>query len=347
MNKSYEIKAYSIAWVFKTTLQASKRKNDINISSNINWPQGELNIELNLWINDTLWFSHSDILKVYSYSDVYPNWKLIFTWQVQNIVKQYWENIQSINISCFWLWTLLNELLFYSSSFVFSKNQDPSTTIKNIIDYFNSVYTFWWLSYTATSIVNYWSSVNIDFDYTNCYKAIDDTAKTTNFWYFIDEDWTVYFKDKPATATHKLTVQKDIQSIIVNETSQDVINSVLVEYKTWTTWAIEDSTSITTYWKKQEKVSQTELWDIWSATTFANNYLLKNKDKKIQTTIIVNDSYLYNWLTIEDIKPWDTITVLNFPIEINNLQVQKINYNSTQISIDLDYFLSIWKLFIL
>lgn len=343
--KSYEIKAYSLAWVFKKTLPANKRKNEISFSSNINWPQWQLDINLNLSITDTLWFDHWDILKVYSYSDTYPNWKLIYTWQVQDIVKEYWENIQSVNITCFWLWTLLNSLIFKSwANLVFTKTQDPAQTIKDIIDYFNSVYTFWWLSYTWSSITNYGSSTTINFNYTDCFTALKNSANITNYRWHIDETWIVYFKIKPVTPTHKLTVQKDIQSITIKEVSENIKNSVYVEYNIWTTWVIEDSTSISVYWKKQEKLTETQLW-VWSAITFANNYLTQNKDKKIQTTMIINDSYLYNWQTIENIKPWDTITVLNHSISITNLQVVRVNYNGINTIVDLDYFLKLSQFF--
>ena len=158
--KSYEFKVYWLDWTFKKTLNWDKLKSNISFNSSINWTQWQCNIELNFWVNDILWFNSSDIIKIYSYDDWFPSWKLIYTWQIQIIWKNYLSDTQNITLTVFWLWVLLNNLIFQSWwSQTFSKNQDPAQTVRDIINYFNTIYTWNWLNYTATSIINYWSNI--------------------------------------------------------------------------------------------------------------------------------------------------------------------------------------------
>ena len=367
--KNYEFKVYWLDWTFKKTIDWEKVASDLSFTSNINWVQWQCNISLNYAIDDILWFSESDMIKIYVYDDLFPDWKLIFTWQIQIVEQNYVENQQSITLTCFWLWVLLNNLLFQSWwSRIFTKDQDPAQTVKDIIDYFNTIYTWSWLSYTWTSIIDFWSDINISFDNDSCFKSIKSIQKATeSFYFYIHNNWVIYYRANTDSnnTLHKATSQKNAQSIQIKNSIEDLANFWYITYWSWDT-SYNDSTSISTYWRVDNYQNQTDLGDIWSATTFITDYINENKNVSTETQIVLNNSYNFityspidSWAeidtlwaidyiwktnqTIEDIKPWDRLTILNFPIDIIEKQVTRIRYSPTQLVINLENYLSLNK----
>lgn len=66
---------------------------------------------------------------------------------------------------------MLTWLVYYSAGYVFSKNLESSLIIKDVIDYFSTVYTGV-LSYTGTSVESTGITANFSFDYTKCLESI-------------------------------------------------------------------------------------------------------------------------------------------------------------------------------
>ena len=329
--KNYELKVYSVQGIYKKTL--SKLMNDITFSANINSFQWNLNLDLAYKIDKLIWINHRDIIKVYCFTD--KVWKIIYTWVIEEIEKKDSPDKEYITIKLNWLWVLLNEIIFKSLwSDIFWKNQDPALTIKNIIDCFNAEY-YPWFSYWI--IENFWSNININFENQSCFEALVKTQETTTFYFYINADWTIDFKPKNTTPTHKATLRKNINKIIENQINKEIYNSIKVKYGSNYTSYIEDNTSINTYWKKQKIITDSNIVDIGSATTFANSFLAKNKDYKQQVIIEINDKFK----KIENIKPWDTITVLNTPLSIQNLQIKQIDYRPFFITLTLEYFIKL------
>jgi hypothetical protein len=328
----YNYKVYSIDWSFKFPIPQTKIKEEVRFTSNINSWQWELVLLLDYnFENATI--VNTDIIKVYLWTT------LLYTWIVQDVKRVITNNYEEIELPLLWLWTLATYILYNDSWYTFTKSQDPSQTIKDIIDYINSVYTWSWLNYD-TSIETYWTSVDIDFDYDTCFEALQKCIETTNFSLFINWDWKVYFWEKPVTATHKLTVWKDIEQIIIDEDSENIVNKLILKWKSWTN-TYEDITSQTTYWLKEKYIEKTDLATTWTADEYWNNYILQNKNPVNKTRIIINKNY-----NIESIKVWDTIQVKNFKFTINNLQVYKTSYTWDKLELELENFDSFWKEFI-
>lgn len=337
MFKKYEYKLYTYAWVFKETLPWAFILNDFNYSSSINAGQWDAYLELNKPFN----YSNiilGDFIKVYVYSDNYLSWKLIYTWEVSRIERLLDYNKETIKLSLLWLWTLLNRVYARSGwSPTFTKNQDPAQTIKDIIDYFNTVYTWGWISYSGGWITNFWSNINISIDYRKCLDAINDIVKLTTYYFIIGWDWQVIFKTKPVIATHLLTVWKDINSLNILEDWETIVNNYILTYNWWTTSA-NNWASQSTYWIRELRESKTNINDLWSANTSASSYITDNKDYSKKTTIEVNNKY-----NLENINVWESVSVLNTNLSINNLQIQKINYNKEKVTLYLDNFNSLGK----
>lgn len=358
MNKKFEIKVYGLDWTFKRTLKGTERMSDFSFSSQINWGQGEVNIELNKDFWDLTYISW-DFIQVYVFSDIYLTGKLIYTGCIQRIDRIYTSWISKINLVVLWIASLLTFINYNAT-----KNQDPAQTIKDIIDYFNTKYAWNWLKYDWGFIENFGTNINITFTNKNLLDAIKDIVTTTNFWWTIWNDWQFYFQPYPTTSTHFVTAWKETDSINVVEDSERIINKVYIDYTWWSTTA-QDLISQATYWLKEKYESKTDLNNLASANSYANSIISQNKNPKQKITCTINDSFRFKWYYlwddtetwvdsdtwterglenwIEHLTPWDTLTIRNINYEINNLQINKIDYNVDMVKIELSEYDTIAK----
>lgn len=74
-----------------------------------------------------------------------------------------------------------------------------------------------------------------------------------------------------------------------------------------------------------------EITDVTTANTRASSQLAKNKDVRRKVTVQVNDNY-----DIETMKPGDLVTVRNSDYTITALQINKIEYNTDYIKVELE-----------
>ncbi len=331
MNKTFEIKVYNLDWTFNKLVSRSDLMKDFYYTSAINEWQGNADIELNLsiWNNDfTLW----QVIKVYIFTDIYPNWKIIYSGMITKMTWKITSWAESLTLNCIWLGSLLSFIYFKSwGNYAFTLNQEPATTLKAIIDYFNTKYTGTFLNYWA-NVSNYGSSVNLSYSYSKCLDALKNTASATNFWWNIRSTGELYYKTTPTTATHILTVWKDIDTLTIENDSERVINEYILTYNSWTA-TNSDATSKTSFWLRELQESKTDIQDLASANIYGTNYISKNKDYKKKTSIVINNSY-----NLESIEIGDTISVVNTDLSLKNLQIRKISYNINNMVIELDEF---------
>ena len=335
--KKYQIKAYDKIGTYKNTISPKIVMSDIIFSSNINWWQWELILNLNLNFNDTTYIEW-DIIKVTEYDENNTSWILLYNGFVSKINRLINTGSEYISLVCIWIHWLLNNIIFYDTSYTPTLNQDPAQSIKDVIDYFNTQY--WWtlISYSWGNIDNYGSSINIAFDYDTCYEAITKIVEATDFWWYIDQDWQVYFKEKPSSATYNITNKKDVESIDVQEDMESLVNKLFLERSGGTIKTYEDSTSQTTYWIKELFLSQTDLQDEASQDIFWADYISENKNTKKNTSIILNSKY-----NLEQLKPWDTLKLLNIDYTLDNVQVLQTNYTPDNMSLEIEKLVTFGK----
>jgi len=365
MNKKYWIKVYNLDWTFKQTMSVSERMTDISYTAQINWWQWELNIDLNIPISDVTFVSW-DIARVYVFSEVYPNGYLVYSWIIQRIDKKFESWNEYITLTCLWLASMLQ---FVQNNM--TRNQDPAQTIKDIIDYFNTKYTWNWIRYDWWFVENYWSNINITFTNKNCFERLRELVKCTIFWRYIWAECQFTFQPYPTSANHKTTAQKDLQSLNIQIDSERIYNKLYLKYN-WGTSTYQDLTSISTYWLKEKYEDKSStLNNLTSADSYWNTFIRDNKDPKAKINWIINDNFRtigYNlwdntltwdnawiwndiwtwqnrWWTdwIEHLNPWDTLTIQNISIPYVNKQITKITYNWDTISFNLSEFDTIWK----
>jgi len=330
MQKQYEYRVYSIDGTFKQTIPRNKILREPRFVMQINGTQWALSI----WVNTTFWdttFQTMDVVRVFEFDTVnHSSGIQIYSWVITRVRRMLEIGTQSIEYETIGIGTLLNFVLFnQSSSYIFSKNQDPSTTFGEIITYFNTQYTANWLSDSSTSL---WSSINYDFSHTKCYDGIREIAELTTYYWYIDRLWSLKFATKPSTATHFLTVWKDIENIQYIQDSEQLVNRHILTWKSGTK-TTEDATSISSNGLHELFESKTEIGDLSSATIAWQTLIDERKDDENRIKITVNNNY-----DIESIEPGHTVTVWNTDIAITNLQINKVEYNVEKAVLHLERF---------
>ncbi len=331
----YQVKVYNNNWtVLIDTIKPKDIISNISFSANINWWQWQLNIEINKDINDTT-YNLYNIVRVNEYSDNNKQGRWIYYWYISKLVRKQTTTRQTIVLTCLGIASLLPRILtgWYT-------DQDPAQSVRDITNQFN---TKMWnnLIYYWSNVENFGTNLKIN-QWSNALEWLQNCQKITNFWWFINGDWEIYFKPKPTTATHKLKNKKDVEQIIIDEDWENIVNriNVFVIPLPWKTY--EDATSIATYWLSEtsENVSDNYAW-VSGQDMYWTKFIEEHKDPKRKTSLIVNNQY-----DIGSINPGESIKVLNFEYDIDNLQIVQFTYTSDKINLNLEAFDSFWDLVI-
>ena len=339
LEKQYIIKLYDWNLNFLKVISPSIITNDISITETINAWQGQFNLNLNLPI-DTDYFNNARYCKVYMNDNTWRTDLLIYTWYISQIKRLFSNNSENIQVIFLSIYSLLDDVILRKNwDATFSRTADPSVIVKEIIDYFSTIYP-WILSYKNDSIQTYWKNITIRFEWITCQKALKNLVDWLDYYLFIGADWIVKYKQKPATSTHAFTYWKDVVDLTIPENLEKIYNAVQVIYEiAWVeneTTIAEDATSISKYWYKEILIKRGDLEDLTSAEEYRDKYLQENKDPKKDITITINTLY-----DIENIHPWDTIKVRNIWLNIENLQIKNIKYKYEEITLTLVYYTTI------
>lgn len=332
MNKRFEIKVYDKTWTFKKNINESQNwqkllMSDISFSYQKNWWQWELNLLLNKSFNSTD-IIRSDFIKIFLHDKNFPWWKLIYTWVIEEINRNYKPSQNTIEYVCRWLSSLLTRFYYYDTNYTFSKTDTASNIIKSIINYANTHYNWFNTSWVVDTVWN----ITVEFDFTNCFDALAKVLEQTEKYLFMWEDWTVYF-NKTASQNY-VTAKKDLQDLSIVEDWSEIINKVIVVYNAWVyIWL--DNTSITNNQLFEKKYDKSDL-DLAGATAFANQILANNQEKN-KTQLILNNNFI-----LENLKPWDNLKIRNIDYLINS-EISKVSYNTNTSTVYLEDYDSIGK----
>lgn len=323
MNR-YDIKVYSKEWIYQTTINPNVIMSDISFTENVNGWQWQLQLNLALGFGDNT-FHGGEIIKINLYNEKYKQWKQIYMWFVSQISRIYDINKWYIQITCLWIASLLNSILF-----TWSYSWTIETILTAIITKFNNNYT--WNLITVWQIDSYSENISVDFDNTvTCTKAINEINKITNYYWFVDSDWKFNFRKKFTQTNHIVANKQVVESMNLNYSMESIINKIYVERKDWTAKLYQDFTSQSAYWIKETYNKQQSIVDEQTQDEFWNNYLEQYSNPKNASTIVINDEY-----DIESVVPWDTVTVVNSEYTIKDLLIEKISYTPLKITLTLE-----------
>lgn len=317
--KEYQIKVYDMLWVYKSTINPLLIKTAISFSMNINWWQGEIKIWVNKKITDTDYkFSDMIIITIF---DKNNNGKQIYRWhitRIKRIIDNKWEGIE---LTCLWSIAFMNRIFFRSSwwNLTFSQNILPSQTMKDVIDRFNTNYNY----FTYAKIINYVNNINISFDYSKSWEALNIISKSTPLrYYYVDSIWDVTYRAKnDVLVNHRVKIDNEVDYFVSNEEIETLSNKIYIN-KTWSPFI--DTASISEYWRIEANIN-------WQGD--GNDYLQAKKDYKKEIKLIINSKY-----NIESIEPWHHITLLNADYTIQPLQVMRVDYSYNQVKLDLEKY---------
>jgi len=345
------IKLYNSSLVYQKTINPKIVKNKIVFTSQINWWLWRLVLQLDLLINDTT-FDFWDIIKIEK------NWTVLYSGVIDEINKLT-TNYQELEVVCNWYASLLARLIYNESgNYQVTKTDIASNIMSDVVDFYNTEYNYLTKDIETTS----WT-ISYDADFTDTLKmtkAINDL--TTNYYWFIDENWVFNFKEKPTSVRNKLTFEKNVFQLTADEDNTTIVNQLILEWKTGTTVHNFTSSQIL-YWVRAKKITDTSIVDFASANAFALSYFDENAypQKKIQLTITAWYEFEYAYIfddmeltfdeypetfdelvddkTIENIQVWEKIKILNLNHNLgNNLLIAKKTYNDEQISLDLENY---------
>lgn len=317
----------------KQTLKETEVLPDINFTENINGTQWNATINVKRNFNDDQ-VSNGDFVEVLVVDSNFPNGKKIYTGVIEEINRVFTESSNQVEFSCFGLGTLLTNVFYDSSGKIFSKDEDPWVTIQNIISYANSVIPWNW--FDSSGVELFWSNVSQDYDYTTCYQSIKNLAQITGFYFFVDADGLVTFKQKGSDVDHLLTVGNDVSSVSISQDATKVKNKVYVEYN-WGT-VIQTGGSVPDLLLR-EQIERDQGLNLASAQDLSQS-LIDNTGEKQKTSVVVNVNFAF-----ENIKVWQIVSVRNIDYPLKSLQVRKTSYTSDLLTIELDEFDSVEKVF--
>lgn len=317
----FNIKIYdkTYSWT-PQTLEIEKLESVSTFAAQINGGFWSVNVWIAYKITNTS-ITISDIVEIQYKNDV------IFIGSVLNVKKTYAANKELISLNLVGLGSLPSLLLTNATY-----SDTASNIIKDLIDDYNVEYWTSILSYDVSSIPSTVDTLDLDFTkYVSYLKAMEEVAETSGLYFFIDLDGKVYMKEKSAFTEHTLTLGLDVDEVIIDEDSKELVNSLILKYNGWTK-TYSDATSQSNYGKREKYLDKSsDLSNLATADIYGANYITKYKDEVKKISLKVNIEY--NFFSI---KAGDLINIRNTDYVLNTLQVAKITYWLEQATLELE-----------
>lgn len=314
MQKRFTIKVYSLTGTFIKTYNPLDIMGDVSFTRRINSGDGECRVRLALPIDsfdEGVSIAQMNVVKIYQRDDTFNQVAtLIYSGFIIDYDCAFENGTEYVELQLLALGSMLS-LDFYMNGASYSVSHagvDPGNIAKAIVDHFNTIYPGAWIGYGGGNVSLVGSVVSKNYVDTKWLDALNQAAQLAGVsgWYWrIAEDGQLWFRQKPATPTHLLTLGKHIQSGKVSKTGQDIVNQYqLRPGAPATNGDFTDATSITAYGRRGKVESDGTILTNRSRDLKGNGIIADLKDPKSNAQFVVNASY-----DIESIKPGDTITV--------------------------------------
>lgn len=343
MRKRYQVKIYSGAGVYQKTQNPLTITNDVTFTSKINGGQGQCEIDLDLPIDDFdegATIDHFNFAKVYEVDDTnHTSPILIFTGFISRYTPYFSGEKEGVRLTLLGLSSLLS-LAYYKNGASFTVSHaavDPSAVATAVIDHFNTVYSGSWLSH-GSNIDTVGTNITKDFVDKTWLQAMAEAIALadTGFWWHIGADGELYFKDKPASATHIFTLGKDVEAAEIKKDNEPIINALTLRWGGSPTVATySDATSISDYGRREKIVSDSGVGDATTADQYGDKKIADEKDPKVSARVVINSNY-----DLESVRPGHTCTILNAKTGGNpfpeNLLITSVAYSPDKVTLTLD-----------
>lgn len=366
--KRYEVKIYSL-WnpsVPKKTLtfiswnkEAVKLKNDFKFDGNANNWQWPLRLEFNKLFNDQD-VALGDIVRVRGYDDEHKTGRGIYSGYVDNLKRRADQEGQSIELTMFWLATLMNTIIAGGGIFSYP-NTDPSIIITAALDDFNSNFVSPLITFDPLPL--YGSPIDFRLDDATTLDVIKAIHNVTWWIFYVDWDGVFTTQPKGTIPDHKFTLKKDLNVVEKNSNRSDIVTRVYYQVTNvvagfafdWNgnvvpitreipiTYIYDNLAAQAIFGIIERRVIRDDLYvEEWVVTpavdNAANTYLEENSKPKNFLRLEINDKA--DFLTI---KPWDLVRIQNLDFTLEDAIINKINYSSTVMAIDCEKTLDFWQ----
>lgn len=206
------------------------------------------------------------------------------------------------------------------------------------------------INFTILTIPDVGEDITYSFKRTSYQDAIEKVRALApaNYYFYIDENNTVYFKAKPTTTTHTFVLGRHFSAVKAQRGVEKVKNSLLL----WNGETIspiykryEDSNSVALYGKRTEVVDDYGISDEATADMLAANYLTENKEPEIVLTVEIFDNTENpdgKGYDLENIKPGDTCKFVGFSEGFisryltENMLITSIIYSLDKVELTID-----------
>lgn len=185
------VKLYDNGGTFKETLQGTFLSSLPSFSNTLGYGCGDLTFTYSVDYTSTT-IQHYDRIQITG------RWgKVLYTGVIISLERIGNSKGEGIKVRCNGLNSYLKRTLYEdgASNFNFTVNQDPAQHIKDIIDFVNTKYSSLF-SYDATSIVDTGYDVSIEYDYNDCYEALQSVLDTSTYNFYVDPSGKVFFTPK-------------------------------------------------------------------------------------------------------------------------------------------------------
>lgn len=326
--KTYQIKTYNVDWSYKDTINPNDILNEVSFTENINGGAWQMIIDTQYKIDDQN-YKGGELVKVVVFDEYHKWWMQIYFWYISQIVKKVQQSREYTSFVCLWVNSLLNNVLF--TNWVQSKT--PSAMIKQVLTYFQNYYnciTEWSIDSSITTTKNY------NRQYKNCFEIIKEVCEWNGLNFYVDWDWKLnVFK---TWNNHFLKLHYDIDEMTITDTIEEMVNRYTSESWSGALYTYYNQSSIDTYWLRQKYEKNSELNDASTNQSYALQYLNDHYLPKETMTIKLNTNFPF-----ENIKPWDTINVLNTTLDISWKKINKISYKPDQCVLTIDKTDTLWN----
>lgn len=339
MDKFYQLKLYENDWTEVKTLNPRTEFAKKKFSAIINGGVSDMGFDFDVPIDDTT-VTGWQFIKVIEFDDNNKSGKTIYTWIVERASRFLDKKGAYVSVECIGLFGLMKRAIYTSSwNRTHTQTDDPGNIISDIVSAFNTAYGGAWLS--IGSVDTYWSNVTITFDNRSCADSLKDVWETVqNWWYFyVAGDGKVYFEQHPTSSSYNLKMWPEISKMEATE-KYEIVNKIRVLYSWWWRTSDSDATSISTYWLSEITLSRTSL-DSWTATQLADQYINSHKDMIPEIKLEV-----VNRTDMEDMRPWQKVTVYNSEYDVTNKQINKVVYEEKKVILHLESFESFGSAFL-
>lgn len=349
--KKFFVKVFAPNGDYITTFSDVKLN---GFNKQINGGLGQLTFELARKFddfNEGIEIKHNNKIEVWiSDKDTTSIGKRIYSGFISGYSPVVDEGEEKVKVYCLGYISKLDTSLLRNGSTIAIKynSYEIANIVKNIIDRYQAEATNPVVNYTSTSIENTGTTTTYLFEAKTFKEALDKCVEMSpaDFYYYIDADNILHFKQKPSTPTHRFIFGKHFKKVSVFKNMEKVWNNILFFNSSTNSTKIlkryRDINSENNFDDRWYIITDGRVKDMATANSMANSFLNERKDAEIDVEVEIIDNNESDFgYDIELIEPGDTCQFLGFNTTTSqtfsdNMLIKEVDYKIDKVVIRLE-----------